>query len=122
MMKKAAILSILLVIFISCNHREKSQSVVNSDLSNLVSAEIAVQGMTCTHCEEAIVKGVTALEGVKEAKASFTEGKAWVTYDSAMVSVQQLADAIQKKGYEVTGNRIMETESGAEATADSTAI
>jgi copper chaperone CopZ len=59
--------------------------------------------MSCTGCEETITKSTLAIDGVTEARASFKEGKAWIAFDSARVTPQQISTSIQSKGYEVTG-------------------
>ena len=109
-MKRFVYCCIIFAMMAACRHGASTEKPVNTHDAALTSIEIEVKGMTCTNCEESIVKGITSLEGVQEARASYTEGKAWVTYDSMRITVPQLAEAINKKGYEVTGNHLIETD------------
>jgi copper chaperone CopZ len=109
-MKRFVYCCFIFALMAACKHGASTEKSVNAPDAALTSIEIEVKGMTCTSSEESIVKGITSLEGVQEARASYTEGKDWVTYDSIRVSVPQLAEAIKKKGYEVTGNHLIETD------------
>lgn len=59
-----------------------------------------VTGMTCSGCEAAVKIAAKQIDGVKDAKASYANGTAEVTYDSAKTSPDAIAKAITKKtGY-----------------------
>jgi len=62
---------------------------------------IRVDGMSCHHCENAVVTAVQALPGVKKAKASHVKKNAVVQYDPAQVSLDAIHKAITEEGYEV---------------------
>lgn len=68
---------------------------------NLTTVSIDVEGMTCTGCEQAIVKNLENKEGVQNAMASHTEGITEVTYDKSKISQEDLATAITETGYSV---------------------
>jgi len=61
---------------------------------------IAVEGMSCPHCEMAVQKSLLALTGVKKAKASWKKKQIIVKYDSSLVEIEQLKAAIVEAGYE----------------------
>lgn len=59
-----------------------------------------VTGMTCSGCEAAVKIAAKQVDGVKDAKASYANGTAEVTYDSAKTSPDAIAKAItEKTGY-----------------------
>ena len=74
----------------------------------LSTTEIAIDGMTCTGCEEAIKNSVRKLEGIEGIEASHTEKKAAVTYDSTRVTLAEIDQAIVDAGYTVTGHNRMD--------------
>lgn len=73
-----------------------------------VTTVFKVEGMTCGGCEVGVKMAVKKLDGVNSAMASHQEGTATVTYQSDIVSPQQIIAAIQKLGYEA---EIMPSES-----------
>jgi copper chaperone CopZ len=97
-MKNVLIITVLLIFIIACG---RSATQNTTEAVNLVKVEINVKGMTCTGCEQTIIKGVKSINGVQEASASYVQGKAWVIYDEEKADMQQISEAIEKKGYEV---------------------
>lgn len=63
--------------------------------------ELKVTGMSCHHCEMAVVKALKALDGVKDATADHTANKATVEVIKD-VSRQAMIDAIKAEGYEAS--------------------
>lgn len=62
-----------------------------------------VEGMTCTGCENAIIKRVSGLEGVKTVDADHVKMQTQVVYDKSKVSEDKIVEAIVDAGYTVTG-------------------
>lgn len=62
-----------------------------------------VEGMHCTGCAATIQALLERNGGVKKAAASFDKGEARVLYDPAVISEDQVAAAIEKAGFRVTG-------------------
>lgn len=56
-----------------------------------------VEGMTCGGCSASVRVVLTKLDGVRDAKVSFDEKRAVVTYDPATVTPQKMADTINAK-------------------------
>ena len=56
-----------------------------------------IEGMTCALCQIAIKKSLSEIDGVKDAKISYKERKAWLTVDE-LVSDALLIEAVQKVG------------------------
>lgn len=62
---------------------------------------LRVQGMTCGHCTAAVEKAVNALPGVSSASAELKEGTVTVNFDSAVVGLDAIKNAIVDAGYQV---------------------
>jgi copper chaperone CopZ len=56
-----------------------------------------VDGMTCGACATAVKQVLKKVEGVKEARVSYEEKSAVVTYDAAKVTPEKIAHAITEK-------------------------
>lgn len=67
----------------------------------LVTRTLHVTGMTCDGCEAAIQDAVGKLPGVVAVEANHETSKTTVVYDTAAVSEQSIADAIEELGYSV---------------------
>ncbi len=59
----------------------------------------AVQGMSCTGCEEIIEKALKELDGVKDVKVSFAKNTVTVVYDGETVNFAKIRTAVKKAGY-----------------------
>jgi copper chaperone CopZ len=92
-------LLLLIWLFTACNHGAKTES---GNPEAIQKVEITITGMTCTGCEQTVTKGALALDGVKEAKASYKDGKAWVTYEDGKVTPEAITASIENTGYKVT--------------------
>lgn len=60
-------------------------------------ATLDIQGMTCGACTASVRVVLKKIDGVSDAKVSFDEKKAVVTYDPAKVTPQKMADAVNAK-------------------------
>lgn len=100
-MKKLIGFTLLLFMGFACQQKDKPAESVNPEVINKI--EMNIEGMSCTGCEETITKSALALEGVKEATASFKDGKAWITFDQNRVTAEKITAAIQNTGYHVAG-------------------
>lgn len=63
-----------------------------------------VQGMTCAHCERAVVQAVDALAGVESAAADHVPGELWVV---GRTTEEEIRGAVERAGYALspTGSR-----------------
>jgi copper chaperone CopZ len=101
-MKTNFLTAILVVFFIvSCKQTENSQQVSDATSVNIVKYEIKISGMTCTGCEQTIQSAVTELNGIKNIKASHTEGNAIIEFDTALTDTNAIKLAINNTGYTV---------------------
>jgi len=83
--------------------------------ADLQHAALAVSGMTCGSCEQAIQRSVGKLDGVSLVKASFSAGRVDVDYDPQQVDEQAIIGAIERLQYKVEDNPPADEDS---ATAD----
>jgi copper chaperone len=60
------------------------------------SIELEVTGMTCVHCQSAVLKALKAVSGVQDVEVDLTSGKASVQGNP---DPQQLLFAVQEEGY-----------------------
>lgn len=60
-----------------------------------------VEGMSCSHCENAIRKAVGALDGVSEVAVDLKGKTVTVVYDSSKVSAGRIKSEIEDQGYDV---------------------
>jgi len=64
---------------------------------------LAIEGMSCTECENTIQGAVTKIAGVTAIKASHLDSTAVVSFDSTKTTVAAIGDAINESGYEFKG-------------------
>ena len=64
---------------------------------------IRIEGMHCHKCELSIKKTLQRRAGVHEVEVDFASGQASVLFDSAVITVGQLVEAVKETGYKPTG-------------------
>lgn len=64
---------------------------------------VAIEGMTCTGCENTIQEAVTKVPGIIAIKASHLDSTAVVSYDSTKTSITAIGDAVTEAGYVFKG-------------------
>jgi copper ion binding protein len=69
---------------------------------NLMRVEIAVSGMVCDSCVQAITHEVGRLEGVQSVEVDLENGKAVVLYAEGVVEPAALEQTIDGLGYTAT--------------------
>lgn len=62
---------------------------------------LQVEGMSCSHCQNAVQKAIKSLKGVDEVKVSLADKTAVVNFDESVVSVENIKAAIEDEGYSV---------------------
>jgi copper chaperone len=60
-----------------------------------------VEGMSCSHCVNAVTKAVTALDGVSGVNVNLEGKTVTVDYDVDQVSLESIKEAIEEEGYDV---------------------
>lgn len=64
-----------------------------------IALEISIQGMSCLGCEQTIQSGISSINGVKQVKADFKSGKAFVEYLPGIADTLQMKEKIIASGY-----------------------
>ena len=64
---------------------------------------LKVEGMTCSHCENAIKKAVSTINGVMEVMVDLVGKTVTVTHEESVI-VDMLKNEIEEQGYLVSGN------------------
>ena len=64
--------------------------------------EIAIDGMTCDSCVQAITHELERLEGVRSVEVDLETGKARVTFTEGASEPAVFEQAIEKIGYQAT--------------------
>lgn len=67
---------------------------MNSQILNVV-------GLSCENCVTAIEESLGKLSGVKEVSIDLDNGKVWVQFNSAIVSLNEITDTINDQGFDV---------------------
>lgn len=60
-----------------------------------------VEGMSCSHCENSVIKSVGALNGVEKVIVDLKLKKVTIEYEFEKVNIQTIKDTIEDQGYEV---------------------
>ena len=92
----------------SCNSsgtKKNSAELVTVDSKNAksVAVELSIQGMTCTGCEQTIQTGINSIKGVKQVKADFKSGKAFVEFLPEIADTMKMKEKITASGYVISG-------------------
>ena len=66
----------------------------------MTESRIAIDGMTCAHCEHAIRDALAPLTGVIGVRASASDGAAIVEHDGPL-DIDEIAVAVTEAGYTV---------------------
>lgn len=99
-----------IVFFTSCDAKKqnKSENETTETQVELQSYKFAVEGMTCTGCEQTVELNVKKIEGIGSVEASHTEKIAVVTFNPAKADTADIKEAIIASGYKVTGLEVMQ--------------
>ncbi|KAK3900918.1 E1-E2 ATPase-domain-containing protein [Staphylotrichum tortipilum] len=71
-------------------------------------ATLAVRGMTCAVCVNAITDELRRLDGVLATVVSLVSNSATVTYDSARAALPQIVEAIEELGFEAAVDSVLD--------------
>lgn len=64
---------------------------------------LAVDGMDCGGCEQAVERALGRLEGVVETRADHASARVEVRFDADKTGPEALVERVKAAGYEVTG-------------------
>lgn len=83
---------------------ENAAEVTTTAVANKT-VTVAIEGMTCTGCENTIQESVTKIAGVTEIKASHLDSTAVVSFDSTKTSLSAIGEAVTEAGYVFKGEK-----------------
>jgi copper chaperone CopZ len=69
-------------------------------MSDQVTEEFTISGMTCGHCVQAVTQELTALEGVQSVQVDLERGTATVTSHGSL-GRDSVAAAVDEAGFEL---------------------
>lgn len=67
----------------------------------MTSKTLNVQGMSCDHCKMAVIRAVSALKAVSDVQVSLRDGTVSVSYDEALLPLEEIRKTIAGEGYRV---------------------
>jgi copper chaperone CopZ len=103
-MKKLLFIAIIAAFIAGCSGKSTSTDAAKTSVAVAnKTATLAIEGMTCTGCENTIQEAVTKVAGVTAIKASHLDSTAVVSFDSTKTSIAAIGDAIKEAGYEFKG-------------------
>ena len=75
------------------------QPAAQEEPTDVKTVDFQVSGMTCSGCEVGVKTVVKKLDGIHKVLASYSDGKALVTYDPSKVKPEEIQAAIETLGY-----------------------
>jgi mercuric ion transport protein len=78
---------------------ERANTANFADADELSTAELRIEGMTCSGCALGVRQTLLQKAGVRQAEVDFDSARARVRYDAAAVSVAELVAAVEGAGF-----------------------
>lgn len=104
-MKNLILILLIATSMAACNSKTSQKQAGNASATDTLALVLHVERMTCEHCEMTVEGSVKALPGILEVKASHVDSSATLRYLPSEVSVAEIAEAIESKGYKVLGEK-----------------
>lgn len=106
MMKKLLFVLFVAGALAACNTKRSSTSEISTTVvPDTIQTVLHVERMTCDHCEMTIEGSVKELPGIVQVKAEHLDSTTLIKYDASQISIETIAQAIEKKGYKVVGEK-----------------
>lgn len=104
--KMKFLIIVCLFLVLGCNNSNTKKNApevksLNVENVKILAVELSIKGMTCTGCEQTIQTGISSIKGVKQVKANFKDGKAYVSFESGVADTIQMKEKITASGYEL---------------------
>jgi P-type Cu+ transporter len=84
------------------NVKETAKNQAGYSGSKISTTTLAVEGMTCGACTSSVETGFKDVAGVKTMRVSLLSERAVVEHDTTIISVEQLAEIIEDRGFGAT--------------------
>ncbi len=105
-MKNLLFIALIAAFIAGCSGKSSSTDKAQSTVAVAdKTVTLAIEGMTCTGCENTIQEAVTKIDGVKSIKASHLDSTAVVSFDASKTSVAAIGEAITEAGYDFKGEK-----------------
>jgi len=107
-MKNLFFVALIAAFFAGCAGKSTSTDNAAQATATAVANKtvtLAIEGMTCTGCENTVQDEVTKIAGVTSIKASHLDSTAVVSFDSTKTSIADIGNAISEAGYEFKGEK-----------------
>lgn len=59
---------------------------------------ISINGMTCGHCKNSVVREISEVPGVVSVEVTIDPGKAVITYDDEITTIELIKKAVNETG------------------------
>ncbi len=95
------LLALFFIGLISCQQGNKKQNQSSETVvaATVIEDTVHIGKMHCEMCVASVEKGVSGVEGVDYVKAILADSIAVVRYDKTETSLDEIHDAIVKRGY-----------------------
>ncbi len=84
---------------------DNKKEVVIVNAADIQTIQLDIEGMTCKTCDSHVAHAAQEVDGVIEAKADHTTGKAEVKFDNTKTSKEAVIRAIDKTSYKVVSEQ-----------------
>ena len=101
-MRRLLLVAIGAILIASCGEdHPNDEKVIVVRKSDIVQETIGVNGMTCVGCEVTLEERLSEVTGVVDVKASHTQKKVSVAFDSTKTNIKAITKAIKEAGYQL---------------------
>lgn len=97
-----AILSIGFPYYSGVFFPDNKSDVVVVDKSSVHKINLRIEGMTCDACQVHVNHTVNELDGIINMSTSYVDGEAIIEFDITRTSIEEIKEAVNSTGYEVT--------------------
>jgi copper chaperone CopZ len=98
-----AVLGVVVVMLAGTNFAPRATAQGQDEGQKTETCTLQVAGMTCGGCAAAVKSAAKKIDGVKDARVSYKQGTAEITYDPGRTNPDAIAKAItEKSGFKAT--------------------
>lgn len=83
----------------ACNAALQKAGFCISDIQQLKTVQLDIEGMSCASCAAAVERILQRLAGVEEASVNLVMNSAVITFDAKRIKLTEILNAIEKGGY-----------------------
>jgi copper chaperone CopZ len=94
----------LLPLFFACQGPKNSQNAPENSAETSITYNLAVEGMTCTGCENTVINSIKGVDGVTDVSASHETGMVKISVNPDKVDTTAIREKIIEAGYTPVNN------------------